>query len=287
MGEPVFLETRGVLRVGGPEARTFLQGLITNNVERVGADRAIYGALLTPQGKFLFDFFIVADGDGLLLDTDAERAGDLLKRLKLYKLRAEVAIDDVSDAWRVLADLEDQAGEASAATTGADEIRFTDPRLPALGARILRRGAEVGAPQDALYDAHRLALGVPVAGADIHPEKSFALESNLDDLNAIDFQKGCYVGQEVTSRTKRRGAVRKRILIAETDESARLPAGAAVRAGTAALGEILSSAPGRALALTRIDRWRAATAPIDVDGAPARLVAPDWLSLPEPEETPA
>lgn len=204
------LPERGVLRVGGPEARVFLQNLITNNVDLVDGSRAIYAGLLTPQGKFLFDFIISADpaSDGLLLDCDGARRVDLVKRLSFYKLRADVAIEDLSDRLKVMAIW----GDGDMAMI---EGAYADPRLPALGARLIAAdpkvaGAETVTP--AVYHAHRIALGVGDAAKDFEPDRTFPLEVNFDEMNGVDFQKGCFVGQEVTSRTKRRGSVRKRLL---------------------------------------------------------------------------
>ncbi len=204
------LPERGVLRVGGPGVRMFLQNLITNNVDLVDSSRAIYAGLLTPQGKFLFDFIISADptSDGLLLDCDGARKADLAKRLSFYKLRANVVIEDMSDTLQVMAIWDDDDVTAIA---GA----HVDPRLPALGARLIAaepkvEGAEVTTP--AAYHAHRIALGVGDAAKDFEPDRTFPLEVNFDEMNGVDFQKGCFVGQEVTSRTKRRGSVRKRLL---------------------------------------------------------------------------
>ena len=204
------LPERGVLRLGGPEAREFLQNLITNNVDLVDGSHAIYAGLLTPQGKFLFDFFIQTDksGEALLLDCDGARAGDLVKRLTFYKLRADVTIENVSDKLKVMAIW---GGDDAAKIKGA----LPDPRLPVMGARLIAEdpqapGAEAATPAD--YHAHRIALGVGDAARDFEPDRTFPLEVNFEEMNGVDFQKGCFVGQEVTSRTKRRGNVRKRLV---------------------------------------------------------------------------
>lgn len=202
------LPERGVLRVGGAEASEFLQNLITNNVDLVDGSHAIYAGLLTPQGKFLFDFFISTDGDALLLDCDGARAGDLVKRLTFYKLRADVTIENLSDKLKVMAIWGD---DSAAKIAGA----LADPRLPAMGARLIGEnpqapGAEAATPAD--YHAHRIALGVGDSIKDFEPDRTFPLEVNFEEMNGVDFQKGCFIGQEVTSRTKRRGSVRKRLV---------------------------------------------------------------------------
>lgn len=210
------LERRGVVKVSGSEARDFLQGLITNNAEEAKPGVAVYSALLTPQGKFLFDFFLTESPAGdMLLECERARAGDLVKRLTTYKLRAKVEIADVSDAYRLVVTW----GEGAGPLTGA--LSYIDPRVTALGYRHIlplaahdkalgNSGAETVPAPD--YDRMRIALGVGEAPFDFEPERTFPLEVNFDDLNGIDFQKGCFVGQEVTSRTKRRGSVRKRLL---------------------------------------------------------------------------
>lgn len=204
------LPERGVLRVGGADARAFLQNLITNNVDFVDDSHAIYTGLLTPQGKFLFDFFIQTDktDDGLLIDCDGARADDLVKRLTFYKLRAAVTIENLSDKLKVMA------------IWGSDEAMKIadarpDPRLPAMGARLIAPspqapGAAAATPAD--YHTHRIALGVGDSIKDFEPDRTFPLEVNFEEMNGVDFQKGCFIGQEVTSRTKRRGTVRKRLL---------------------------------------------------------------------------
>lgn len=210
------LDRRGVVKVSGSEARNFLQGLITNNAERAKPGVAVYSALLTPQGKFLFDFFLTESGSGdMLLECERARAGELVKRLTTYKLRAKVEITDNSDDCKVVATW----GEGAAPLVSA--MSYADPRVGALGYRHIlplvahdaalgNSGAETASALD--YDRMRIALGVGEAPFDFEPERTFPLEVNFDDLHGIDFQKGCFVGQEVTSRTKRRGNVRKRLL---------------------------------------------------------------------------
>lgn len=269
------LEKRGVLRIAGPEARPFLQGLVTNDMDRVDETQAIYAALLTPQGKFLFDFFIAAETSaaadpGFLLDCDGARATALLHRLTFYKLRAQVTLEDVSGTFGVAALWGDGAAAQIGLNAGAHEgmavqaldgTVFVDPRLAAMGVRALLprtriadtcREAGFAIAEATDYHRHRLALGVPDAALDLEPEKSFPLEANFDDLQAIAFQKGCFVGQEVTSRTKRRGRVRKRLLPVRVEGD--LPRhGTPVRSIAREIGKIYSGAGDRALALLRLD----------------------------------
>jgi len=255
------LEDRAVIAVAGPEAREFLQGLITNDVERLQPGSGVYAALLTPQGKILFDFFLV-EGDGaILIDCHAAARDALLKRLTLYKLRAKIVLE-ARDQLAVLAEWD--GSEAKYA------IAYPDPRLAALGRRaIISRGEMRKDPLPAsAYHAHRLSLGVPEAG-DFGSDKIFALDADLDELHAVDFQKGCYVGQELTARMKHRGTARKRLLLVRDG----VP-GAAVSAGGKDIGEVVSPA----FALIRLDRLEeAAGAPVTIGSSVIELNRPDWL----------
>ena len=298
------LAHRGVIAVGGEDRVAFLQGLISNDTSRVGAGQAEYAALLTPQGRFQFDMFLVGapDGDAILLEVERDRAADLVKKLSLYKLRSKVTIADHLDAFEVVAAFGDGAGAALglAATRGAARaiegaVAFVDPRLPALGVRILAprgRIATVLAPigfgtasEDA-YEALRLKLGVPDGSRDLPVDKALLLENGFDELHGIDWQKGCYMGQELTARTKYRGLVRKRLLPVEVDGPMPAP-GTPVMLGEKEAGEMRSGRAGHALALLRLEMIAAAARDGDalVAGA-AKLKphVPDWVRLPEPEE---
>ncbi len=270
------LPERGVLRVQGPEARSFLQGLVTNNVDHADGSRLVYSALLTPQGKFLFDFFVFADPkdkQSVLLDCDGRRAADLVKRLGMYKLRAKVEIEDISAAHGVAVYWHDDG--APVTTEGP---RLADPRLAAMGARAILPKAALAALDDRAEDwhRHRIGLGVGDAAKDFEPDRTFPLEVNLDALQGIDFHKGCFVGQEVTSRTKRRGSVRKRLLPCNVEGD--LPAsGTPVKAIMREVGTVLSgdAETARVLALLRLDLIKDAT----LEAGPSGLVPdiPDWL----------
>lgn len=264
------LDDRAVIALSGPDARSLLQGLITNDIEQLSPERALYAALLTPQGKILHDF-ILAEGDGaVLLDCAAEAADALVRRLTMYRLRAKVEIARreqlvVMAAW----DGDPLPG-----------IAFTDPRLRELGLRAIAARAE--APTDlglaSAYRAHRLALGVP-EGADFAQDKMFALDADLEELHGVDFGKGCYVGQELTSRMKHRGTARKRLLPLASADGAPLPeAGTPVLAGNGNLGEITMAYGPHGFALIRLDRWdEAGDAPLSADGRPVTLSRPEWL----------
>jgi folate-binding protein YgfZ len=264
------LPERGILRVGGPEARSFLQNLITNNVDLVDGSRAIYAGLLTPQGKFLFDFFISADpaSDGLLLDCDGARAADLAKRLAFYKLRANVTIEDLSGQLKVMAIWGGDAPKGA----------LSDPRLPAMGARLIAAdpnvaGAETASPAD--YHAHRIALGVGDAAHDFEPDRSFPLEVNFEEMNGVDFQKGCFIGQEVTSRTKRRGSVRKRLVPCDVVGDMPKPHDP-IRSVGREVGTVFSVDPAgeRVLALIRLDLLNGA--PLEIGDTTLTPHKPQW-----------
>ena len=260
MSEPIALTDRALVAVSGPDWRSFLQGLISQDVDSLQPGELRYGLLLSPQGRVLFDLFILGTADGCLLDVPAAGRDALMQRLKIYKLRAKVEI--AADDRPVAARFDGQQGEGWLA----------DPRLPALGYRAY--GVDGGAGLDA-YDAHRLALGVP-GPADWGDDKLYALEADLDLLNAIDFHKGCFIGQETASRMKRRGQVKSRTLPVVFDGPAPTP-GSEVRAGEHRAGEILSGRDGRALALLRLDRIEGET--LSVDGRPVTVQRPVWLAL--------
>ena len=275
------LPDRGVCKMGGAERQDFLQHLLTNNLERVSQTRAIYTLLQTPQGKYLFDFFIVEQDGHYLIDCDRDAAPELLKRLMFYKLRADVTLASMGDDWVVGAIWDTEtSSEAGQVDVFHDGLRFNDPRLSALGQRFMVPAAladaalsigEASTPQD--YDAHRIALAVPGA-QDLIADKTFPMEANLDLLNAIDFQKGCFVGQEVTSRTHRKGQVRKRIVTVRA--AADLPAPhTAVMAGERQAGELLSSSGSQGLALLRLDRL---DNPLTADEIAVQPSLPSWLS---------
>jgi folate-binding protein YgfZ len=250
------LDRRAVLRVSGPEARKFLQGLITNDIGKTEGGKAIHAGLLSPQGKILFDFFVVQDGEGFLIDVAGETAEELRQRLGFYRLRAQVEIAPepsraVAAAW----------GGRPQVPDGA--IAFADPRLEELGFRLLvasgTDAAALGcdpAGEDA-YHARRIELGVPEGGRDYTYGDAYPHEALFDQLNGVDFAKGCYVGQEVVSRMEHRGTARKRIVRVE----AALPlpaAGTPIEAGGTSIGTLGSASGSSGLAMIRLDRAEAA-----------------------------
>ena len=267
------LDDRAVIAISGEDARDFLQGLITNDIEKVSPTQSIYAALLTPQGKFLHDFFITEYKERLLIDCESERISDLIKRLTIYRLRAKVDITDESERWEVgvmlpmsdvagLGSEETQPGEAETGTakTRFDGVSYIDPRNAALGERIIRKVDEddnfstdetLLEKNRAAYHARRLVLGIPDSTTDLIPEKSMPMEAGFDLLNGIDFEKGCYVGQEVTARMKHRNLVKKRLFPVTFDGE--VAAGTDINCDGVTAGELHSVQGNRGLALLRLD----------------------------------
>ena len=261
------LDDRGVLAISGPDRRSFLQGLVSNDTEKVGPAQARYAALLTAQGKYLHDFTMIEVGGAIWLEAEARRLGDLKRRLSIYRLRAKAVLEEQPDL-AVAAIFGEGAlasaglsGEPGAARPFGSGVAFVDPRLAALGVRcILPRAdlrstlaaaglAEAGFPA---YDRRRLELGIPDGSRDLVVEKSILLESGFDELNGVDWQKGCYIGQELTARTKYRGLIKKRLMPVKIEGPAP-PPGTIVTADGREVGEIRSSRDGLGLALLRIE----------------------------------
>lgn len=291
----VRLVDRRVIEVGGADRRSFLQGLISNDIERAQPDRAIYAALLTPQGKYMADFIVVDTGDAFLMDVPAERAAVLLQRLTMYKLRSAVDLAERDD----LAVVALFGGGALAADGLTDERghvvardgvwHLVDPRLASMGARAIGTDASLtsfahcfGEPVAAdRYAAHRIALGVPEGGSDLVADKSLLLESGFVELDGVAFDKGCFVGQELTARMRYRTTVRKRLLPVRL-EGVLPPPGTAVHAGDVEVGEIRSGLGDRAVAVLRLDRWRDAEAKgigLQAGAAAVRPDVPAWVDL--------
>ena len=296
-GGYVMLDGRGVLAIEGEDARDFLQGLISNDIEKATEENAIYAALLTPQGKYLFDFMIVQQGERLLLEAEASRLRALSQRLMMYKLRAKVDIADVSNEIAVIAlpgpegisafKLSDERGSAAQLDDG---VVFVDPRLSALGARALLsrdsaqtilEARELNAADLADYDSLRLQLGVPEGSQDLAVDKSTLLESGFEELNGVDFKKGCFVGQELTARMKYRALVKKRLIPVAFDGEPPA-AGAAIKAGDREIGEIRSADNGWGLALLRLDRLADVAdqgETLVADGTTVTPKKPDWVNF--------
>ena len=289
------LPDRGVIKVVGDEARNFLHGLVSADVLGLKPGEARFCALLTPQGKIVADFFVAeappVQGGGFFLDVARSLAVGLVAKLNLYKLRSRLIIEDLSEILGVLAAWD---GEAKTAYG----LAYADPRLPALGLRVMlaphlaaAAAADLGAKlvDAAAYEAHRIALGVPSGGVDFRYGDAFPHEADMDQLHGVDFAKGCYVGQEVVSRMEHRGSARTRAVPVRY-EGAAPETGSTVTAGERQLGTMGSATAGHGLALLRLDRVAEALSndqPLLAGGIPIRLVKPDWARFAFPGESKA
>ncbi|MGB8106970.1 MAG: folate-binding protein [Pseudolabrys sp.] len=289
------LPDRGVVKVAGDDARGFLNGLVTNDIAKVAPSKPRFAALLTPQGKIIVDFIVAEapsnDGGGFFLDCPRALASALVEKLNFYKLRAKVICEDLSSVLGVMA-IWDGTAESEYG------LSYPDPRLPALGSRIMlpphlaeEAAADLGGmlvSADA-YEAHRIALGVPRGGLDFIYGDTFSHEADMDQLNGVDFGKGCYIGQEVVSRVEHRASARSRVVPIVYDEFAP-SSGLPVMAGDRQIGTLGSTAKGHGLALMRLDRIGdalAAGATIEAGGIAIRAVKPAWAKFDWPGEAKA
>lgn len=276
---------RGVVAISGPDAATFLHGVVTGSVKTIAIGDAGFSALLTPQGKLLADFFLIRSEEGYLVEIARASIPDFIKRLGFYRLRARVTITDMSHDFDVFI----AWGGTVPSISGA--VAFADPRLSELGTHIVvPKTSGIAAGTDiAEWQAHRIALGVPESGTDFEFGDLFPHDTDMDDLAGIDFKKGCFIGQEVVSRMKHRGTARRRFISARGEQTLP-PAGTEIFAGEKSIG-ILGSSEGRiGLALVRLDRARDAVTAgttITADGVGLVLELPRFASFgwPEPEKT--
>ena len=278
-----FLPDRGVVKVSGEDARKFLDGLVTTNVDLLKPGLGRFGALLTPQGKIIVDFLVTeaseAQGGGFVLDVPLVLAQPLADKLKFYKLRAKVTVENLSSQLGVLA-------VWGGVPSLKPDLAFPDPRDPELGWRMFvpddlaadtaaAIGADLGDSET--YEAHRIACGTPRGGADFIYGDAFPHEANMDRLHGVDFDKGCYVGQEVVSRMQHRGTARTRI-VRVTFGAAAPETGLPVTADGKPVGTMGSSANGAGLALLRIDRVADALEAglaLSAGGVPLTVAVPD------------
>ena len=293
--QAALLPDRGVVKVVGDPARAFLNGLVTSDMGEVAPGKPRFAALLTPQGKIVVDFIVAeapaGDGGGFFLDCPKALAGTLVEKLNFYKLRAKVICEDLSEVLGVMA-LWDGAGETDYG------LCYPDPRLPALGMRIMlpphlaaEAAADLGATLvDAeAYEAHRIALGIPRGGSDFMYGDTFPHEADMDQLGGVDFDKGCYVGQEVVSRVEHRSTARSRVVPIAYGEFSPM-AGLQVMAGDKQVGTLGSTAKGHGLALLRLDRVAdamAAGTPLTAGGIEIRVAKPAWAKFDWPGEAKA
>lgn len=276
------LSDRGVIKIHGSDAHKLLQDIVTNDITKARDGRAIHAALLTPQGKILFDFFLIDRGDDLLLECARDVIPELLKRLTFYKLRADVTFEDISETNTVWASW----GETSAFDDNA--LAYADPRAAGLGYRIVATSGSnpcetcnEATRND--YHAHRIGLGVPESGLDYLLGDTFPHEADYDQLHGVDFKKGCYVGQEVVSRMQHRGTARKRIVPVTGVKG--LASGETITAGDATIGTLGSVSGDRGLAMIRLDRVEKAVEDgrtLTIGSAEIYLRQPEWAGFQVP-----
>jgi tRNA-modifying protein YgfZ len=285
------LPDRGVVKVAGDDARTFLHGLVSADIVKLTARAARFGALLTPQGKMVTDFIVVEApteaGGGFFLDVPHAQVATLVAKLNLYKLRSRVIVEDLSETLGVLA-----AWNGDAITKYG--LAYADPRLLSLGMRVMlpphladAAAADFSATvvDASEYEAHRIVLGIPRGGVDFRYGDAFPHEADMDQLGGVDFAKGCYVGQEVVSRMEHRGIARTRAVPVRYDGAAP-DAGGAITAGGREVGTMGSAAAGRGIALLRLDRAADALArgeTLVAGVVPIQLIKPDWARFAVPD----
>ena len=293
------LPDQGVIKVVGDGARDFLHGLVTADIQNLKLGEARYCALLTPQGKIIADFIVAEapaqDGGGFFFDAPRTLTVSLVEKLNLYKLRAKVIVEDLSDVLGVLAAWAGTAPSGTREDSQKVGLSYADPRTPTLGLRVMlpsRRAATAASSLGATlvdakeYERHRIALGVPQGGLDFQYGDAFPHEADMDQLAGVDFQKGCYVGQEVVSRMEHRGTARTRAVPVRY-EGAAPQAAATIVAGDRQLGHMGSVAAGVGIALLRLDRVADALShgePLTAGGIPIHLVKPEWARFAFPGE---
>lgn len=283
-------DNRALLLLSGAEVDTFLQGLISNDVTQANGEKAVYAAFLTPQGKFLYDFFVVRSEQGVFLDCRADDIPAFSKKLKMYKLRSDVALEDVTASYQISAiygkDLSNVlANETDQRTHDDGTIIYRDPRLSAAGIRIIATPTfdldslcdHVGTADD--YQSHRIILGLPESPTDLIADKSILLESGFDELNGVDWKKGCYMGQELTARTKYRGLIKKRLVPIQIDGD--VNSGDDVHLDGKVIGDVRSVEQTRGIAMIKLDALRQQST-FDAGNAKISVELPDWMHLPDP-----
>ncbi|CAA6605208.1 putative Aminomethyltransferase [Rhodospirillaceae bacterium LM-1] len=291
----VHLKQRSFLELAGEDRRAFLQGLVSCDVMRLTPSQTLFGAMLTAQGKFMFDFFLIERGDAFLLEIEAERADSMLKKLSMYKLRSKVSLR-LAPEWTALAAFGGDAlnvlglggQSAGQAVSFADGVAYVDPRLLEAGARLalpadgglaaLEAAGFLAAPFDA-WNQHRMALALPDGAGDLTPEKDLLLEAGYDELGGVDWKKGCYLGQELTARTKYRGLIKKRLLPVRYEGEAPAP-GSLIMQGEVEAGEMRSGLAGLGVAKIRLE----ALGRRELMTVAGKVLTPEicaWMKLPE------
>ena len=253
----IILEDRGLVSVTGDDAKGFLQNIITNDIEKVDKNNSIYSALLSPQGKYLHEFFIIHSDKGYLIDCDSKSREDLINNFSKYKLRSKVDLKDLSSNYVIgiinlekFNDIQSEGGKSTDTIIYRESPIFIDPRKKDLGARMLSsleklhliiKKLNLKIIDSSIYFEKAHSLGVPEKGLTNLKEQLFGLEANFEELNAIDFKKGCYVGQENTARMKLKNKLRKRLLAVKTNGVIKV--GEDLKFGEIKIGKILIDKP--------------------------------------------
>jgi folate-binding protein YgfZ len=293
----VILHDRGLLKVSGDDAIDFLQGLVTNDVSKAAPGRALYSAMLSPQGKYLYDFFIIHMNGELAIDCESGRLGEFKRKLNMYKLRSKVQLTEINQAFIVSAFIGDNVAEAlqlnnseGVAKSFLGGIAFIDPRVTGIGGRaviprenaeekLIEAGFSAGNPEE--YESLRLSLGLPDGSRDMVVDKAILLENGFQELNGIDWEKGCYMGQELTARTHYRGLIKKRLMPVQIEGPLPAP-GTAVMLGDKNVGEMRSGNAERGLALIRLEQFKDVLKSgegFSAEGTTLRPVKPEWAEF--------
>ncbi|HEX3348757.1 MAG TPA: folate-binding protein [Acetobacteraceae bacterium] len=270
MTETARLDDRGVIEITGVDRVGFLQGLVSNDVALAAPGNAVWSALLTAQGKWLADFFVFATPDRLLLDVERAQIPILLPKLSRFRLRAQVVLAERPDLAVLVA-------WDGVPTLSADAVAAPDPRLPEAGTRILTETPGTPSASPAEWDRHRLALGLPDGSRDLEAEKTLLLEAGFDELNGVSWTKGCYMGQELTARTRYRGLIKRRLVPVSVD-GAMPPPGTPVTRDGAEVGTMRSGRDGLGLATLRLG---ALSGSLEAGAATLTPRPPSWMRLPE------
>jgi folate-binding protein YgfZ len=280
------LPDRGVVSITGEDARKYLQGVISNDINLIDKQPALHAGMLSPQGKILFDFFVVKTPEGFVLETARSKAPELAERLKMYRLRSKVEVEDASPNFTVAAIW---GGPYAPRGEGKPPLWFADPRRPELGYRELATldsdwalgGEDCDSATQEEYHAYRISLGVPEGGRDYAFGDTFVHEALFDQLNGVSFKKGCYVGQEIVARMQNRGTARRRVVPIIADGELP-PSGAAITAAGVEIGTLGSTAGNRGLAPVRIDRaaeFKEKGEALHAGDVEVRIELPSWATF--------
>lgn len=288
----IALPERGLIKISGPDARNYLQGLVSQDIQRVSADTAVYSAFLTAQGKFLFDFFVFELDGALVLDCERERRSDFFKRLSMFKLRSDVQLTDITDDFQVYGVLDaldfTERGQCRALSGG---VLFADPRLLDMGCRAVLPAGDttaladlgLGTGDQETYEHRRIELGLADGSRDMIVDRALLLENGFEELDGVSFSKGCFMGQELTARMRYRGLVKKRLLPVKIDGAAPEEGQIFERDGSKA-GEMRTHVGNLGLALVRLDKLEDGVS-FTCNDATLTPMVPDWVQFQEQKDS--